>query len=230
MSHTNVHQLKSVTLCSSLEWSASNTDRCKLYAVFDKRIEFIFIHHFLILVRRLSAWEKMAPPKNTLSGRTILLLQKASQVSQLVYDVSIMNNDPHLTVTAAEPVGHFTACPSLLVLLLLQIPDPTDQVPELLYYTPASSAGDTCTQTDQPSPSFQLRHFTAKTMPAPLLQWCFNVVKSTLHHLYLPVWGWSDTDKRKQLEAVRRPVSRLSACIATFVSVASCTRLFPFLR
>ena len=57
--------------------------------------------------------------------------------------------------------------------------------------------------TPSPSPSsFQLRHYTAKSLPLPLLQWCFDLVKSTLHDLYLPVWGWSDTDKRKQLEAV----------------------------
>ncbi|KAF5842263.1 acyl-CoA N-acyltransferase [Dunaliella salina] len=30
---------------------------------------------------------------------------------------------------------------------------------------------------------------------------CLHLVKSTLHHLYLPVWGWSDSDKKKQLEA-----------------------------
>lgn len=28
-------------------------------------------------------------------------------------------------------------------------------------------------------------------------------VKSSLYQLYLPVWGWSDADKRKQLAAVR---------------------------
>mmetsp|Transcript_20108 Transcript_20108/g.55980 ORF Transcript_20108/g.55980 Transcript_20108/m.55980 type:complete len:257 (+) Transcript_20108:114-884(+) len=105
--------------------------------------------------------------------------------------------------------------------LLLQkanmVEDPTLQHPELLTYTPegsiAAGSCDISQEADQPQQkpalqahipptSFQLRHYrNAKSMPEPLLQWCFSLVKSTLHHLYLPVWGWSDSEKKRQLEA-----------------------------
>lgn len=48
-----------------------------------------------------------------------------------------------------------------------------------------------------------MRHYTSKTIPEAVLDWCFNIVKATLYRMYLPVWGWSDTEKRKQMEAVR---------------------------
>ncbi|KAL6749531.1 hypothetical protein V8C86DRAFT_2843833 [Haematococcus lacustris] len=52
---------------------------------------------------------------------------------------------------------------------------------------------------------FQLASFTSGTIPPTLSEWCFSLVKDALHDLYLPVWGWSDSDKRKQLAA---PTSR----------------------
>jgi len=32
---------------------------------------------------------------------------------------------------------------------------------------------------------------------------CTPPAQDTLHHLYVPVWGWSDAEKRKQLAMVR---------------------------
>jgi hypothetical protein len=44
--------------------------------------------------------------------------------------------------------------------------------------------------------------FVCRSLPAHLHDWCFSLVKSLLHDLYMPVWGWSDEEKRKQLSAV----------------------------
>jgi len=43
-----------------------------------------------------------------------------------------------------------------------------------------------------------------------LIQWAFDLVKSSLCHLYEPVWGWSDAKKKAQLESVCTYLPNLS--------------------
>lgn len=59
-----------------------------------------------------------------------------------------------------------------------------------------------------------MQHYSsAAALPAGLSQWAFDLVKSSLGHLYEPVWGWSDSKKKAQLEAVRTDGSVLCSPI-----------------
>lgn len=49
---------------------------------------------------------------------------------------------------------------------------------------------------------YELESYRARDMPRQLLEWCMQLCKSNMQTLYEQVWGWSDTTKKKQLEAV----------------------------
>jgi hypothetical protein len=108
-----------------------------------------------------------------------------------------------------------------------QIQDPTAPehltAQEHLTFVPPVPASDTNALKDvaekkEYPPSFQLRHYSAKTLPPPLLQWCFDLVKSTLHHLYLVgvrLWVWGLEERVSQLETLKEAVTGRSPLLYT---------------
>lgn len=47
--------------------------------------------------------------------------------------------------------------------------------------------------------TMSLQYFKAENLPPTLMDWCFELVKTNMEELYVPVWGWSDKKKRQEL-------------------------------
>jgi hypothetical protein len=45
-------------------------------------------------------------------------------------------------------------------------------------------------------------YFTASSVPPELQEWTYQLCKDNMHDLYLPVWGWNERKKRRELKDV----------------------------
>lgn len=54
-----------------------------------------------------------------------------------------------------------------------------------------------------PPVAVRFQHYTSAKLPPHLMHWAFTLVKDSLLPMYEQVWGWSDSKKHKQLQAVR---------------------------
>lgn len=50
--------------------------------------------------------------------------------------------------------------------------------------------------------SIKIKSYTTAPMEEHLRAWCLDLCKRNMLSFYLPVWGWNDKKKRKQLEHV----------------------------
>lgn len=64
-----------------------------------------------------------------------------------------------------------------------------------------------------PPVAVRFQHYTSAKLPPDLMHWAFTLVKDSLLPMYEQVWGWSDSKKHKQLQAVRARAEVLEVMI-----------------
>lgn len=72
---------------------------------------------------------------------------------------------------------------------VLQVQDSLQVFPDLKHHSCADAY-------------FYMAAYCARTAPAELLEWAFELCRENMKPMYERVWGWSDNKKRKQIFAV----------------------------